>query len=456
MGTFKKTVLNVVDVPKLMDTKITTHTLEQALRLRKQDQAAIEKEQLVLLKKHLHHALNVPFYRDLFTTQGFEIESIKSLKDLSRLPLTTRKNLDQSSEKFGLEDKEKFRDIALTSGTTGEPVIVPYTENDLHRLAFNEGVAFHSTGVQPGDSILLTVTLDRCFIAGIAYYSGVTFLGASAIRSGPGQPARQWHIIDKLKPRVIVGVPTFLKELGSWGVKNGIDVGKSPIDTIITIGEPAKRADHSLTALGRTLEELWGGKIYSSYGATEFETAFCECRESVGGHVHPELMLVEIIDEAGKTLPDGEPGEVVVTPLGVEGFPLVRFRTGDIARIDSSPCKCGWNSVRLGPIEGRLDQRLKYKGTTLYPETVFHVLQDIEGIKGAYLEVRSAADGADDIAIIVGCDDVELDVGKIEERLQAHLRVRPSIEVKASEEVVAKMTQEGGRKPKKFFDFRSK
>jgi len=433
---------------------INSYSLEHALKLRERDVELIEYEQLISLKKHLEKARSVPFYRDLFQRERINIDTINALQDISRIPFTTRLDLDQYPAQFGLNDTREFRDIALTSGTTGEPVIVPYTENDLRRLAFNEAVAFHSAGVGQGDGVLLTVTLDRCFIAGLAYYSGVTLLGAQAIRSGPGQPARQWYIIERLNPRVIVGVPTFLKELGEWGVAKGIDVAGCSIDTIITIGEPARRGDHSLTPLGGKLERLWDAGIHSSYGATEFETAFCECSMFAGGHVHPELMVVEIIDDSGYVLPDGQSGEVVVTPLGVEGFPLVRFRTGDIARLHSSPCKCGWNTKRLGAIEGRLAQRLKYKGTTLYPETIFHALQDNLNVQGVYIEVSSAFDGADNITVVVGCDKGAVTVAEIEEKLQAHLRVRPSVKLKNSEEVLAKMTGEGGRKPRKFFDLR--
>jgi phenylacetate-CoA ligase len=431
------------------------YSLRQALKLREQSCECIEKEQLLLFKKHLRQAACVPFYKKIFERKGLDVSTFRELQDISQIPFTTRLDIDQYPLQFGLRDKKKIRDIAITSGTTGEPVIVPYTAGDLHRLAFNEAVAFYGAGVEVGDRVLLTVTLDRCFIAGLAYYSGATSLGASAIRSGPGQPARQWHIIEKLNPRIIVGVPSFLKELGEWGIENGINVAECSLETIVTIGEPVRKPDYSPTALGKYIEELWGAKMFSSYGATEFETAFCECGESAGGHVHPELMLVEIIDDYGKVLPDGKPGEVVVTPLGVEGFPLVRFRTGDIARLDNSPCRCGWNTKRLGPIEGRLAQRLKYKGTTLYPETIFHALQEILNIRGAYVEVRSTADGTDDITVVVGCDDSAVDVKKIEENLQAHLRVRPTVELKKSEDVSAKMTKENGRKLVKFFDYRT-
>ena len=433
-----------------------SYRLEQGLRLRSQTVDVIEALQLNHLQAHLRVAVKTPFYESMFADCGLNVNDFDRLGLLDKLPFTSRQDLDQEPASFGGGTGGQVLDIALTSGTTGEPVVIPYTERDLHRLAYNEAVSFHSAGVQAGDRALLTVTLDRCFIAGLAYYSGLTHLGATAIRSGPGQPSRQWQIIQRLQPSCLVGVPSFLVELGEWGLANGfLREGKSsPVNTIVTIGEPTRKFDFSPTAQGKRLIELWGANIFSSYGATEFETAFGECSAGQGGHIHPELMVVEIVDEHGRTLPDGEPGEVVVTPIGVEGFPLVRFRTGDIARLHRGACSCGWNSPRLGPLEGRLAQRLKYRGTTFYPESIFFALQEwlVDAI--ACVEVRQAADGADDVCVVVGCDEPSVTPEAVEERLQAHLRVRPRVHMKGREEVQRIMFAEGGRKPKKFFDFR--
>lgn len=431
------------------------HGLAEAKELRSSSPESIEKTQLTTLRKHLLHAAKTPFYNQLLETSEFVSNSEIGLDEiLQSLPLTSRVDLDLHHEQFGLTHFKPIHDVALTSGTTGNSVVVPYTESDLTRLAFNEAISFYSAGVRQNSKVLLTVTLDRCFIAGLAYYSGVTFLGATAIRSGPGQPARQWEVINRLQPDVIVGVPTFLLELGRWGQNNNIDVAASSVKSIITIGEPARRPDCSPTPVGMEIENLWRAGIYSSYGATEFETAFGECSAGQGGHVHPELMIAEIVDDNGNVVADGERGEVVVTPLGVEGFPLVRFRTGDIARMYSSPCSCGWNTKRLGPIEGRLAQRLKYRGTTMYPESIFHVLQDLQGVSASYVEVRSSADGADDVVVIVGSDDGGLDKKDIESLLQARLRVIPAVQIKTSKEVLNTMNVTGGHKPKKFFDYR--
>ncbi len=431
------------------------YNLEDGLALRRSSGKDIKRIKEDLLTCHLRHACSIPFYQERFKSIGISNPENIDADIFTDLPFTSRLDIDNNADFFGIKDGENVTDIAMTSGTTGIPVIVPYTSRDLHRLAYNEAISYYSAGVRQNDRVLLTVTLDRCFIAGLAYYSGVTMLGASAIRSGPGQLPRQWQIIEALKPSVIVGVPSFLLELALWGKEHGKNVSGCGIDTITSIGEPIRKYDYQLTGIGSRLEEIWGAKVYSSYGATEFECAFGECPAGEGGHVHPDLMVVEIIDDDGNILPEGRPGEIVVTPLGVEGFPLVRFRTGDIGRLDSSPCRCGWNTKRLGPVEGRLAQRLKVKGTTFYPDSILYALQEHNEIVGSYVEVRSLSDGADDVTVVIGSDDLQLDTGSIEENLQAHLRVKPKLQVKSSAEVKKTMTQDGGRKPKKYFDFRT-
>jgi phenylacetate-CoA ligase len=429
-------------------------SLKNVLELRTVSNAAREREQVRLLRKHLAQAYRAPYYKNIIDANSIKIDGIVTIKDLSNLPLTERIDIEKEPESFYAVPKDLFADIAFTSGSIGRSLAIPYTLNDLERLAFNETINFYSAGVRPGDSTLLCVTLDRCFIAGLAYYGGLIKLGASVIRSGAGQPERQWELIHRCKPRGIVGVPSFLLKMAQWGEENGYRPDKSTVSKLITIGEPIRKADFTLTALGQKLEESWGAQVFSSYGLTELQTAFCECQKSCGGHVHPEFILAEIVDEDGNKLPNGQPGEVVVTPLGVEGVPLVRFRTGDISRLSTEPCECGWNTPRLGPIEGRLAQRLKFRGTTLYPEMVFQALDEIHQIDCSYIEVRSLFDLSDNIKVVVGIDSDAITQKRITELLQARLRVQPEVEVMNKIKVMERMRAAGGRKLKRFFDLR--
>lgn len=431
------------------------YSLQQGIELRTSSPEEIETARLHHLQNHLAHAQNVPYYQDLFQKYSFNPQDMGTTHDLCKLPLMGRDDLESAGDSLYAKSVS-IRDISHTSGTTGDPVIVPYTEKDLQRLAYNEAIAFYGAGIRPEDRVLLTVTLDRCFIAGLAYYSGVTFLGAQAIRSGPGNPSQQWLLIDKLKPSVLLGVPTFLLTLAGWGEENGYAPKASTIHTLITIGEPIRKGNLELTSLGAKLQEMWAAPALSSYGATEVETAFGDCRFGSGSHVHPELMILEIVDENGNILPDDTPGEVVVTPLGVEGLPLIRFKTGDIARKHTSPCPCGWNTERIGPIEGRISQRLKYKGTTIYPEMIYQALQEINQVEDYYIEVTSTYDLADDITVFIGGDSCEIDTKAVAGKLQGHLRAKPNITLSSRDEVIRKTGKGVLRKPKKFFDLREK
>jgi phenylacetate-CoA ligase len=429
--------------------------LHKALELRRSSAARIGEVQEKLWRQHLRQAVRTDFYRRRLAEAGLEPEKA-TLADLTRLPLTSRHDLERDPAAFLAEPPEKQADLALTSGSTGNPILVPYTANDLDRLAFNEMLNFWSAGIRAGDRLLLCVTLDRCFVAGLAYYQGLVKLGAAVIRSGPGQPARQWELIQRLRPTGLVGVPSFLLKTALWGREQGFNPRAGVIKTLVTIGEPVRRGDGDLTPLGRELSEAWGARIVNNYGATEMETAFGECTAGCGGHIHPELMLTEIVDDSGRVLPPGQPGEIVVTPLGVEGLPLVRFRTGDVARLHPEPCACGWQTPRLGGIEGRLAQRLKVSGTTLYPEAIFQVLQEQPAVKNAYLEVRSSYDLSDEINVVVGLENPAdlATTARLTELLQGRLRIRPRVTTLDQTLVQQTMEQGGGRKLKRFFDLR--
>ena len=175
---------------------------------------------------------------------------------------------------------------------------------------------------------------------------------------------------------------------------------------IICIGEPVRTPCLSLAPLGTRLEECWGAHVFGTYASTEMATTFPDCEWGMGGHLPPGMIVVEIVDDEGRVLPPGEPGEVVATPLGVTGMPLLRFKTGDIATLHTDPCRCGRNSWRLGPIIGRKSQMLKYHGTTVYPPAIYSVLQGLPAVRGYYIEVRSVFDLSDSIRVVVGAGEI--------------------------------------------------
>ncbi|MCK4485581.1 MAG: phenylacetate--CoA ligase family protein, partial [Desulfobacterales bacterium] len=173
-----------------------------------------------------------------------------------------------------------------------------------------------------------------------------------------------------------------------------------------------------------------------------------------GGHLHPDLAVVEIVDEDGTVLPPGTTGEVVVTPMAVEGMPLVRFKTGDVSFLIDKPCSCGRFSPRLGPILGRRKQMMKIRGTTLYPQAVYSVLEEMSAISEYYITVTSKTELSDSMTIYAAVNDMSCTADIIQDRLQARLRVKPAVVITDEETVKQQVYTPESRKPVHFIDRR--
>ncbi|RJR16576.1 MAG: phenylacetate--CoA ligase family protein [Nitrospiraceae bacterium] len=412
----------------------------------------IRNVQEQLFKTHINYIVkSSPYYRRVLG--GVDTEKI-SLNDLASMPLTDKSAFEKSNEELLAVPMQEIRDIVLSSGTTGKPTRIMYTENDLKRLAYNEEISFAGCGLSQNDIVLLTCTMDRCFVAGLAYFLGIRALGAAAIRNGLSSFASHLEIIQRMDPTVIVGVPSFLHKLGQFLLEQGIDPGKTAVNKLICIGEPIRDRNLSLLIMGQYLEEEWGAKVYSTYASSETITTFCECTAQKGGHLHPELAIVEIVDEEGRSQLPGETGEVVVTTLSVEGMPLLRFRTGDVSFLENGPCECGRYSPRLGPILGRKKQMIKYRGTTLYPQSVYAVLDEIPEVSEYFVAVRSDFDLSDILSVHVSLSNGTCSPAGIIDRLQARLRVRPEVVISTEEEIKKQMLTGQSRKINRFIDRR--
>ncbi|MBI5664488.1 MAG: AMP-binding protein, partial [Nitrospirae bacterium] len=234
----------------------------------------IREAQELLFKKHMSYLLkNSPYYRR--TLSGLDAEKM-TLDDLSALPFTDKSAFEKYNEELLAVPMTEVRDIVLSSGTTGKPTRIMYTENDLRRLAYNEEISFAGCGLAPEDKVLLTCTMDRCFVAGLAYFLGIRALGAAAIRNGLSSFASHLEIIQRMDPTAIVGVPSFLHKLGQFLKVQGIDPAKTAVNKLICIGEPIRDRTLSLLKMGQYLEDEWGAKVYSTYASSETITTFCE------------------------------------------------------------------------------------------------------------------------------------------------------------------------------------
>lgn len=412
----------------------------------------IKNIQNSLLKNHLDYiSHNSPYYRRILN--DFDINSI-TLENLISLPFTDKSAFEKHNDEILAVPTTKIVDIVLSSGTTGKPTRIMYTENDLQRLAYNEEKSFTGCGITSDDIVLLTCTIDRCFVAGLAYFLGVRALGATAIRNGLNSFESHAGIIQRMKPTAIVGVPSFLYKLGRFLQSNGIDPQKANITKLVCIGEPLRDKKLSLLKIGEYLEETWGAKVFSTYASSETITTFCECTAQKGGHLHPELAIVEIVDKNGKVLQTGETGEVVVTPLSIEGMPLLRFKTGDVSFLIDKPCDCGLFSPRLGPILGRKKQMIKFRGTTLYPQAICSALDGMPGISEYYVMLTSNYDLSDHVKIYVSVNNGSCSSESISAQLQAHLRVSPEVIIAGEEQVREQVYSGNSRKLIRLIDRR--
>ncbi len=397
-----------------------------------------------------------PFYQKLFARNQINLDEINTIEDLTKIPFTEKHDLQLHNEEFLCVPKEKIIDYITTSGTLGDPVTFGCTDKDLERLAYNEMKSFSCAGLKSGNIVQLMTTLDKRFMAGLAYFLGIRKLGASIIRVGNGMPELQWDTIKRIKPDTIMCVPSFILRLIEYAEQNGIDYKKSSIKRIIGIGEGLRNQDFSLNLLGSRIKEKWDVQLFATYSSTEMGATFSECPAGCGGHVHPELIIVEIIGDDNKPVKDGEEGEVVVTTLGVEGMPLLRFRTGDMSRKVVGQCACGRNSYRLAPLVGRKNNMIKLKGTTIYPPAINDVLDNTPYVANYVVVVQNSFAGTDEVIVKVGVNHKQpVDMIKdLKDRFRSRIRVAPIIEILSPDDINKINNPSGSRKPVKFIDKR--
>ena len=412
------------------------------------------------LQQQMHYlAEHSPYYQRMFREKGIDPYTIKCIEDLQRMPFTEKEQLHKFNRDFLCVDESMVIDYVTTSGTMGDPVTFACTDSDLQRLAYNEMKSFDCAGITKESRVQLMTTLDKRFMAGMAYFLGLRKLGAGVIRVGNGIPELQWDTIQRLNPTAIMCVPSFILRLVEYAKQHNIDYRHCSVKKIIGIGEGLRDQQFNLNLLGKRIHDEWPEvELYATYSSTEMSATFSECQYGCGGHVHPELIIVEIVDENGNVVNDGEAGEVVVTTLGVEGMPLLRFKTGDIAAKITEPCRCGRNSFRLTPLVGRKNNMIKLKGTTLYPPAINDVLDNTDYVQNYVVMVRTSASGTDEVLVRVGLKNSNMQhedvIKNLKDRFRARLRVAPNIEILPADVIQTINFPAKSRKPVKFIDER--
>lgn len=408
------------------------------------------KELLIYLQNHS------PFYQKLFKENHIDINEINTLEDLRKIPTTEKNDIQQNNNDFFCVPMTEIVDFSTTSGTLGDPVTFGLSEKDMERIAYNEAISLSCAGISKGDVVQMITTIDKRFIAGLAYLLGLRKIGAGVVRMGPGIPELQWDSIFRYKPRYLITVPSFLLKMIDYAEKNGLDYKNSSVVGAVCIGESIKNQDFTDNILSQKIKERWDIQLFSTYASTEMSTAFTECEFQVGGHHHPELIITEILDEDENPVKEGESGELTITTLGVEALPLLRFKTGDLVKAHYEPCKCGRNTMRLSPVIGRKQQMIKYKGTTLYPPAMNDILNDFAGISCYQIVIHSSEIGLDEIIIKLSTENNDENfVNEVRDHFRAKLRVSPKIEIVDFDTLFKIVYHPNSRKPINFIDLRT-
>jgi phenylacetate-CoA ligase len=391
-----------------------------------------------------HAKKSSPFYRELF-------RGLKGLPALEALPTLDKSTLSERNLDFLCVPRSRITEIVTTSGTTGQPLLWMLTETDVQRLGANEKISFGCVGLTARDTVLVAVAMDRCFMAGLAYWLGLRELGCAVIRTGASSPMLVLEMIARLQPTAIVAVPSFLRLIADKAHEAKFNLKLCSVKKAVCIGEPIRDPAFALNASGRAIEAAWGAKVYSTYGVTELANSLCECAAGAGGHLHAEQLHLEILDDAGQPVADGVEGEIVATTFGVEAMPLIRYRTGDCAALFRSPCECGQKTPRLGPILGRKNQKLKFKGASVFPSTLAAVLEQTSGVESFVIIARRESELSDSIEVLI---HGAASLPTLREALQARARIAPKLRLVSSAKIESLQLPPNARKRRTFVDLR--
>lgn len=352
----------------------------------------MSSDQFELFQKLLVNvSQNSPFYKEKFEKSGVDVDSISSMEQIKNLPFTTKEEL-RDAYPLGLQavPDEGIVRIHSSSGTTGKPIIIPYTAQDVSDWAEMMARSFEIAGITPLDRIQITPGYGL-WTAGIGFQAGCERLGAMAVPMGPGNTDKQLQMMMDLKSTVIIGTSSYAlvlaEEVEKRGIGQDIHLKKGVIGSE-RWGEKMRQ---------RIKTEL-GIEIYDIYGLTEIYgpgiAIDCDCHE--GMHYYDDYLYFEIIDSVtGEVLPEGEMGELVITTLKKEGAPLIRYRTRDLTRIIPGKCPCGRTYPRIDRIVGRTDDMVKVKGVNIYPGQIDEILRDVDGVSSEYQIIIDHVNGKD-------------------------------------------------------------
>ncbi|UHQ98959.1 phenylacetate--CoA ligase (plasmid) [Natrinema zhouii] len=325
---------------------------------------------------------NVPFYRERLEEAGVEPGDIESIDDITKLPMTTKEDFrdEYPDGLFAVDDEEVSR-IHASSGTTGKPKIVSYTDDDLSVWSEVVARSLKAGGVNPGDTVQNAYGYGL-FTGGLGLHYGVEELGATVIPIGGGGTQRQVELMTDLESDALSCTPSYALYLAETAEEMGYDPKELPISTIIFGAEPCTEP------MREEIEERLDVNGIDIYGLSEIigPGVSNECHEAQDGlHIWEDHFYPEVVDpRTGEPVDEGEEGELVLTTLTKEALPVLRYRTGDLTTLNYDECECGRTMVRMDNVTGRADDLLIVRGVNLYPSEIEHVVLDIDGVAPHY------------------------------------------------------------------------
>ena len=356
------------------------------------------------------------------------ITEVNSYEEFLKLPFSEKKDL-RDAYPLGLmtAPEEEIVRIHSSSGTTGTPVIIPYTQKDVDDWSEMFRRCYEVAGITNMDRIHITPGYGL-WTAGIGFQLGCEKLGAMAIPMGPGNTDKQLEMMQSLKSTVLCSTSSYAlllaEEIEKRGIKDKIHLKKGVIGS-----------ERWSEKMRRNISEKLGIELYDIYGLTEIygPGIGINCEHNTGMHIWDDYLYLEIIDPVtGQPVPDGEEGEIVITTLVKEGAPLIRYRTHDLSRIIPGKCPCGRSYPRIDTIKGRTDDMMKIKGVNVFPSQIEEILGQFEEISSEYQIRISHLDGKDTMRIYVetnGSVDFAGLAKRIAEKVKSRIGFTPLVKV---------------------------
>ena len=405
-------------------------------RIEEMPQEELQRMQYKLLKSLVYRLYSFsPFYHDRMKEQKVHPDDIRELSDVKKLPFMFKRDLrDGYPDKIFTASQEELVRYHVSSGTTGKPTVVGYTQNDIDLWTTSLARALTSCGLGRGDVIQVSYGYGL-FTGGLGMHYGAERIGATVLPTSVGNTERQIELMQDLGSTAIACTPSYLLHMGEVAEKMGVSIKK---DTKLRTG--ILGAEPWTEGMRNRMQDWLGIKAYDIFGTSELSgPMFTDCAEQKGIHIWSDIALTEIIDpKTEEPVGPGEKGELTVTILRKEALPMIRYRVGDITSMDESVCPCGRTHPRIQRITGRVDDMLIIRGINVFPSQVEYALMGIPEV-GQHFQIVVERKGAlDDMLVRVELNresfsdkitDIMAIRQKIEHRLRNSLNVVAGVEL---------------------------